>query len=377
MKVDMRTQTSEAGFSLVELLTATTISLIVLGTAMAAFKDAVSMNDTATNLSDASQNLRSGMNFLVRDLVQAGHMIPTGGIPIPSGANSVPILRPSPPTTPPVQLYFDNVNSTTLTAITTGQALGPAVDSQATDMVTIMTGDPILDACLGTPLSVNVSTQTDLTLPILAADGSSFSVGTKVGCASGVGGWLVGNPTQGQPPVQAGDLLLFTDPNGKNAMQTVTSTDATHVFFAASTNALDTFKFNQRGAAAGTITQLLGQALTVQRVLMYTYYVDFSTDGQPHLMRQLNNYPSQALAGIVEDLEMSYDIVDGVVNPTGQKTLPVTINSNLYSANQIRTVYLHVGVRSEAMSTKQHDYLRSHMSTVVNLRNLAYIDRYK
>ena len=35
----MRTHTSEAGFSLVELLTATTISLIVLGTAMAAFKD--------------------------------------------------------------------------------------------------------------------------------------------------------------------------------------------------------------------------------------------------------------------------------------------------------------------------------------------------
>ena len=41
MRGDMRTHTSEAGFSLVELLTATTISLIVIGTAMATFKDAV------------------------------------------------------------------------------------------------------------------------------------------------------------------------------------------------------------------------------------------------------------------------------------------------------------------------------------------------
>ena len=42
-------------FSLVELPTATTIGLTVLGTAMATFKDAVSMNDTATNLADAAR----------------------------------------------------------------------------------------------------------------------------------------------------------------------------------------------------------------------------------------------------------------------------------------------------------------------------------
>ena len=46
MRGEMRTHTAEAGFSLVELLAATTISLIVLGTAMATFKDAVAMNDT-------------------------------------------------------------------------------------------------------------------------------------------------------------------------------------------------------------------------------------------------------------------------------------------------------------------------------------------
>ena len=91
MRGDMRTRTSESGFSLVELMTATTISLIVIGTAMATFKDAISMNDTATNLADASQNLRGGTNFLIKDLMSAGRQIPIGGIPIPSGVGANPI----------------------------------------------------------------------------------------------------------------------------------------------------------------------------------------------------------------------------------------------------------------------------------------------
>ena len=143
-------------------------------------------------------------------------------------------------------------------------------------------------------------------------------------------------------------------------------------------NVDDTFGFNQRSAPAGSITQLVRtQAITVQRVLMWTYYVDYTTGGQPHLMRQLNNFAPTALAGIVEDLELSYDIVDGTVNPVDIKTLPYTLNAVTYTGSQIRKVNVHIGVRSEAMSTRQKDYLRNHLSTVVSLRSLAYVDRYK
>ena len=367
----MRTQSSEAGFSLLELLVATAISLAVIGTAMTTFKDAVAMSETATNQADASQNLRSGTNFLVRDLVSAGRLIPTGGISIPSGANSGPIKRPSPPL---LSYTFNNTTATTLTAVVTGQNKGPMVDSQGTDMVTILWIDPILDDCLGNALQVQPA-GTAGNVPVLAAGGVSFSVGTNVGCVGITGTWLTGSGADGQAPVQKGDLILFTDPNGKNAIQTVTKTDATNVYFEANTS--DTFGFNQRSAAAGSITQILGPALTAQRVLMYTYYVDATVMGAPHLMRQLNNYTPQALAGIVEDLQLTYDIVDGAVNPTDVVDLPYTLNGTTYSANQIRKVNVHVGVRSEAMSTRTHDYLRSHMSTVVSLRSLAFVDRYK
>jgi hypothetical protein len=297
----------------------------------------------------------------------------------------LPVHRPSPPGT---SLTFDNTTATTITAITTGAGLGPLVDSQATDMVTILTIDPILDACRSGALWLNPALKSDGTTPnvapLLARDGSSFDVGTNVPCLptpTATGTWIVGDATQGQSPIKKGDLILFTDSKGQNAIQTVTSVDATHVYFASDIN--DTFGFNQRSAGAGSITQILGATsttlarLSAQRVLMWTYYVDASVSGQPHLMRQLNNFAPQALAGVVEDLELSYDLVDGNVNPVDIKTLPFTLSGTTYTANNIRKVNVHVGVRSEAMSTKQHDYLRSHLSTVVSLRSLAYVDRYK
>ena len=375
----MRTRTSESGFSLVELMTATTISLIVIGTAMATFKDAISMNDTATNLADASQNLRGGTNFLIKDLTSAGRQIPIGGIPIPSGVGANPILRPSPPGTP---RYFNNTTQTTLTAITTGAGLGPMVDNLVTDMITILTIDPILDACRNGALSL-APIGTGGNVPRMVAGGASFSVGTNVPClgTGATGTWIVGDGTQGQSPIKKGDLLLFTDPNGQNALQTVTRTDATTVYFDSDAN--DAFGFNQRNAPAGSIMQLLGAggltspAISVQRVLMWTYYVDSTVANQPHLMRQLNFFTPQALAGIVEDLELSYDVVDGTVNPTDVKNLPYTLSGNTYTASQIRKVNVHIGVRSEYMSTKQKDYLRNHLTTVVSVRSLAYVDRYK
>ena len=355
---------SEAGFSLMELLAATAIGLVVIGTAMTTFKDALGMTNVATNLSDASQNLRGGTNLLVRDLTETGRGIPTGGIPIPSGAGTGPINRPSPPG---LAYTFDNINATTITAVVTGRSKGPTIDGRATDMVTMLTVDPILDTAINGPLQVQPS-NTPGSVPKLAADGSSLTVTANEQT------WIAGDPANGRAPVKKGDLLLFTDIAGDAAIQTVTRTDTYSVYF--DSNGDDLFSFNQRLAPAGSITQILGQALTVTRVNMYTYYVDPGS-GVPRLMRQYNFSTPQALAGVVEDLELTYDIVDGSVNPVAKPDLPLSLNGVTYSANQIRKVNVHVGVRSEDMSLRTHDYLRTHLSTVVSLRNLAYVDRYK
>jgi hypothetical protein len=202
-------------------------------------------------------------------------------------------------------------------------------------------------------------------VPKLTPDGDAFSVGTNTT-------WLKGDTANGIPGIKAGDLIYFLAATG-TTIQTVTSVGSSDVYFAAN----DPFNFNQRGATAGSISQVLGVALTVRRVFMYTYYVQEEIPGVPRLMRALNMSPAMALAGVIEDLDLNYDIVDGVVNPVNISDLPYTAFGVTYTASQIRKVNAHIGVRSEQKSSKTNDYLRNHVSTVISLRNLAYVDRYK
>src|SRR5215211_5149195 len=92
----MGTRNSESGFTLVELMISSVITLVVMGVAFTTFRDAFALNETVVQVTEASQNLRAGTNLLVRDLLQAGRNIPTGGISIPSGSKATPIRRPGP-----------------------------------------------------------------------------------------------------------------------------------------------------------------------------------------------------------------------------------------------------------------------------------------
>ena len=370
----MRTLRHDDGFTLVELMMATTITLIVLATAMTTFKNALSLNETATLVADSNQNLRAGTNMLVRDLMQTGRGVPTGGIPIPFGAGATPLKRPSPDVT---QLYFDNTVENTLPAIVSGASLGPMVNGELTDIVTMLAIDPTsyvqYPAGSSKALPLNPSgppyaAGLTASYPTLAADGSNLTVGQ-------FGTWI-SDPVNGIKP---GDVLLFTNVNG-SAIQTVTSTTATQVNFAVN----DVFNFNQRGVSQGSIMQIRNASpavfpeTTVVRLQVLTYYVDATTTpGMPRLTRRLNHFPPQALAGVVEDLNISYDLVDGSTNPTGVASLPFTIGGATLTGAQVRKVNVHVGVRSETRSGVNGDYLRHHAATVVSLRGLAYKDSYK
>jgi hypothetical protein len=268
-------------------------------------------------------------------------------------------------------------------AIVTGAGLGPKIAGQATDMVTIVMEDPfrteLFVYAAGAPTSY----------ARIATDGSSFNAGGT--------GWLAADKDDNAiTAITEGDLIYFTRTGSGSAVQTVTKVDGTTVTFGPS----DPFNFNQQGALAGevgthipgAITEILPNPmpacddLTAQttchaimkarRIYMYTYYVQEDDEGVPHLMRAVNHFDAQVLAGVIETLELSYDLVDGSKNPTNVKDLPYKDGSVTYDASQIRKVNVHIGVRSEQKSARTKDYLRSHVSTVISLRNLAYVDRY-
>jgi len=329
----------ERGFSLIEMMVSSVVMLIVLAEAMTAFDHAVRANETVTLLADSNQALRSGTQFIVRDLLQAGWGGDTirRGIPIPTGTGALPVNRPSPPG---LSYAFDDTLGV-IPAVTPGASLGPAVSGVAnpTDIVTIMykDNDPTVD---NLPVSV-------------ASDGASMVVPTGMN-------------------LMQGDLVLFTNTSGATAMQEVTRTQGQTVYF----ETTDVSDLNQRGAESGSIMELRTGAtftgISATRVKMISYFLDNTTDPDaPRLVRQENYRTPRAMAGAMDDLQITYDLVDGVTNPTGIE------NPTDPGPNQIRKVNLEVGVRSENMSGQQRKYARNRVRTQISLRSMSFIDRYE
>ncbi len=332
----------EQGFSLTELLIAATISIVLLGVTMGSLNDSFGLNEKATQIADLEQNMRAGMNFLVQDFVNAGWGIPTGGIPIPSGPGAVAVRRPGPP-----GMNYTFSPNVTIAAVNPGAALGPLGTGRATDMVNILFADNLL------PLN-----QTPL--DSISANGSRVTVnaGTPI--------------TDVNNEIRDGDLIAFSNASG-NTLQYVTRVAGQVIFF----DSNDPLNLNQPAASQGNIMQLQSGGVfpptTATRVWLVTYYLDVTTDPEtPRLIRRINDRPGDVVALVLEDLQLSYDLVDGVTNPTNIKT-PTAPNS----PNQIRKVSLFLAGRSSSLIRNTGDHLRRNLTTQVSLRSLSFIDRYR
>ena len=330
----------EGGFTLVELLIAGVITSVTLAVAMTAFQGMAQTSDGASLLSDVNLSLRSTLNLMTRDLLSAGRDIPVGGISIPSGAGATAVKRPSPTGTTRV---FDE-EWVVLPVVSPGDGLGPVVNGQATDIVTILVADPDFQK-----VSADV-----------AEDGSSADLDD-------------GTPIDGPRGLVVGDLIMF-ETAGHRALQMVTGRTGQTLEFTAG----DEMNLNQRGAGAGTIMDLIPLAedpvdanlhvMEATRVLMISYYVDLSDERKPVLMRRINLGPDRAIGIGVENVQVTYDLVDGDSNPLNepQPELP----------NQIRKANVFLTGRSYREWGRTQQYLRTSVSTQMSLRSLAFVDRY-
>jgi hypothetical protein len=333
----------EQGFGTAEMLMALIITLGLLAAAMSSFSDAASINEKNNLMADLGQNMRTGINFLVSDFMNAGWEIPTGGIPIPSGAGATVVNRPGPPGT-----NYTFAGLLTISAVNPGANLGPIGIGRQTDMVNILYADNLL------PLD-----QTPLTA--IGANGSSMTVD-------------VGTPITGVPnAIKVGDLIALSNGLG-NTLQYVTSVSGQTVYF----NPGDPLNLNQPAVNQGSVKQLKDPGTgtypptTATRVWLITYYIDTTTDPTvPRLIRRINNLPGLTVALVIEDLQLTYDLVDGVSNPSDVAT-PTAPNS----PNQIRRANVYIGGRSSAQVKNTSDYLRRTLTTQVSLRSLSFVDRY-
>jgi prepilin-type N-terminal cleavage/methylation domain-containing protein len=375
----------QKGFSLLELLVSMGIVVSVVAIATGALMQAQKATTAVAYEANTQQNLRAGMHFMVRDLMQAGEGIPQGGISIPYTTTSA-INRPGTTT------IFPNTY-TTIPAITPGSLQGQLATSidpatQAvltgtpTDIINILYADNILQDTAGNYLYSFPVVQAAPSTPVCA--GTIAPSGASVTLAANC--FTMPGKTN---PITVGNLIMFHNQNG-TALEYVTSVAGQQINFAAG----DPAGLNQTGQASGTVANLattpgVFPPTTVTRVWMVSYYVDATNPQDPQLIRQVNypGYPAgapvnppQAISDVIENLGFSYDITSSTdpvgTYATGPGNVATPISPD--TPDQIRAVNVFLAGRSEqpyeALSTAQ--YLRNNLSTQVSIRSLSFTNQF-
>lgn len=373
----MRRQRSQNGFSLFELLIAMTVGLVVLGAAIMLYQRSVQVSNVITSHAELQSEMRGAMNQIARDLNQAGTGIPLGGIPIPSasggGINPKFACDSS-------ACYISASNTFTngvLYKVTPGNNIG-VTTSEATDSIVITYMDPIAPAGDLTSSATGLDWSPYATTTISdTGDTLTMPAGTTP---------VLNDPQKG---LVVGDLLLMQNEKG-SAIGTVTGFNAaTRIINFASTG--DPLKFNQPAnpAVSGTLaglrispTPATGphyKPVTVSRIMMITYFVRKDpTDNHLSLMRQVNARTPAPVAEYIEDLQISYDMLDDSTDPAGlvANVADATLGSPAVAKpNQIRKVNLRITARSPRLNA-QGDYDRMSIATSIGPRNLSFYDKY-
>lgn len=373
----IRSRTGRRGFSLTELVIAMGLMSLVMGGAFAALTESTRANETVKLVTGMNNNIRVGMDLLVRDLIQVGQGLPSGRvIAIPSGAGALPILRPGPIGTN----YTFDAAATTIPAVTVGPGLGPQINGQPTDMITVLAADNAFDHVRLTALD-DVTMTVDDAVDIDAVPD------------------LVGDN------LRVGDLVMLTK-QSLSVLKFVTAVNGQTVSF----DEGDPLRLNQLGAADGTLAQYVAAApaevtgpqcpavpaqcfvpTVATRIRMISYYLE--TPGNPQrdlrLIRRVNAQPPTVVAFSIEQFSLTYDIVDGALNPVdvvmdaddlaGEGACdadPGSAPAVPCSPNQIRKVNLRITGRSAQPLRQTGQFFRNSLSTQVSLRSLALVDRY-
>jgi hypothetical protein len=330
-------------------------------------------------------------------MLQVGQGLPSGRtIDIPNGTNSTEILLPGPPAasgtvTRKMPKVWDDTTSafvpaSVMTAVIPGTGLGPTINGVATDLITIVLAD-------GAFLSTDSGYDVYLTKLCTSPSPNSITVDPGVDISNG-----------GADDLHTGDLIMLMKGSATTLVE-ITAVDGVQTASFASNDALN---LNQTTAVNGTFSSLVAlapadtctvtsfQSTTATRIRMISYYIDTVSDPtRPRLVRRINNgdavptsYTNSTTSGTplafdVDNLQVSYDLVDGVNNPAGVRFTTADLNGtgacspNPCSPNQIRKINVTLWGRSRTPLRQTKQYLRNSLSTQVSLRSMSFIDRYK
>jgi prepilin-type N-terminal cleavage/methylation domain-containing protein len=400
----------EQGFSLIELLVSMAIVVIVVGIATVSLMQAEQATQGVAYEANTQENLRAGMHFIVRDLMQAGEGIPQGGISVPNNGATSTIFRPGAfapelttfPNPAPILPGFTG-GFLAMTAIAPGSVIGQdakTVDPVSgavfdgllkTDIINVLYADnslvdaagnflysfPLIQGSPAVPACNNANSgSAALQAAVFSPTGLSVTIDPLCFTMPGV-----------TNPITVGNLIMFHNQNG-TALEYVTTVVGQTITFGAG----DPAGLNQTGLAKGTVASLQNPGggfppTTVTRVWLVSYYIDSTANPQhPQLIRQVNYpgfptvqaavNPPQPIADNIENLTFSYDINQPGATYVSAGNAPTQLPPD--SPNQIRAVNVSLAGRSEKPFTfgASSEFLRNNLSTQVSIRSLSFQNQF-
>jgi type II secretory pathway pseudopilin PulG len=381
--MSVRVRSVESGFTILELIVAMAVTLVVLGGTTQVLSDAMNAQLAAKQMLDMNAHLRAAMDLMHRDMLQAGQGLPVGRrVETANGAGAQPIRRPGPAARGGCAGVANFEAEPTLPAVTVGAELGPPVDGECTDVVTVMAADNMFG-------SVPVAS--------IAANGRTLVIHNSVTISD--------NPDAAGDNLRAGDLLMLTKGTSSSLMQVTAVAGQTVTFGTGAPDPLRLNQFDTTLAMQGTINQhkatapvdpnapvvvggvqQVGPSLAT-RIRMVTYFVDTLTNPVvPRLVRAMAGANPTAVAIGVQGLRYTYDLADENNNPTNVRMNDGDLDGSgdcspdLCSVNQIRKVNILLTMRSDQGRGGVLAHGRQSQNTLyaqVSLRSMAFVDRYR
>jgi prepilin-type N-terminal cleavage/methylation domain-containing protein len=370
------------GFTLLELMVAMALGLLVMGALASLFK--IGMNSTilVEQRAEAQQEMRAGMDLMVKDLSLAGAGLPTGGLQLPTGTGNNGLSKFGCDQTGTCHIvnhtYPANGTSTNymygiIPGFSNGVEAGASIKAAPSppavnDSVTVVYAD------YNFPLS-----QYNAQFPNV--NGTSINL-----TASGTPYPPLINSAGG---IQQGDIIMVTG-GGITAIGEVTNLSASGTGGSANAAGVldfangDPLNLNQTGAQLGNLAQVAAatgvntNVTSVTRLYVVTYYLTTSTAayaGAPQsvrLMRQVNGLTPVPVADDIISLQFAFDTYNSTngaldanqANPIGAGESPNNIQKiNLVMMGQSITNW---GNKSQNL----------YLATDISARNMSFRNSY-
>jgi hypothetical protein len=368
------------GFTLAELMVAIAVGLVILGSALNLFTQAVKGTMVTSQRAEMQQDFRAAANLLQRDISMAGSGslgqmgLAASSVGLPSGAGSVAPAYPCSTSTcnyinGASVAYPGSPSAPLLYSIIPGYRQGITVNAGegATDIITVSYADANL-AMNCYSVDVVSATEVIFQLPTTLPGTCVLPTGvTTVPALNAAGTGL-----------QQGDYILFGT-IAAGIVSSITTTTPTSGTYSAAYEVLfnsgDPGHINQPTVATGSMKALpigISATLSATRLLQITYYLDISPiDGvTPRLMRIQNGRIPAPVAEGVSCLKFSYDVDNDGVYTAGQTSLSAGITPNMI----IKVNILHMSIRTQLDSYS--GYRGLDLQTSISARNLTMGQEY-